>query len=371
MEFGPSAEELQWQYEHHDETRRASVITTCAATAAISLIVVALRLFSRHLLHRKLLLDASDWLILIAWVFLTTICIIWAIGTEYGIGRHSVVVTDFRKVQILAITGEVIYVLAIAFVKFSVLAFYSKTSSVQRLRYLIWGATIVVTGWALSSAMVAIFRCSPIEYVWRPDIEGFCIDLGVKNRVSGITNILTDAFIMGMAIPLVWSLKLSKQEKWLVTAVFAVGSSTCILSIVRLTFATKIGTSDGTWAAVPTVIVSLVETTVGMLAVSMPTYLPFFKRTLRSKSSTRSNLASRASTCYKDALHMRLYGREGRNQVKVTSPGMHTEAEHGGINVTNHIELIRHTNKSGSWVRVNEEDEEELCKSAERYQVQP
>ncbi|KAI8628967.1 hypothetical protein F5Y19DRAFT_464918 [Xylariaceae sp. FL1651] len=369
MAYGPSQQELEWQYEHRQETRAPGVIAACAATGVASIFIIVLRFVSRRLMHGRLQLEASDWLVLVAWVFFAAIDIAWAYGTTFGIGRHAVVITDVRMVQILSIVGEAFYVLAMAFIKFSVLALYSKIFPIRKFRYWVWSVTIFVAGWAISGAFVAIFQCTPIDYVWRPDVPGSCVNLGLQNIISGVINVFTDVFIVAMVIPLVWNLHIAEHKKWLLIVTFAVGSSACIVSIVRLPFSIKVGTNDGTWDAAPTVIVSVVEITIGMLAVSIPTYRPLYRYLFGGGSD---NTTTTYVSSYKETLHKNLYGKDTQNDVNVTSPGMHIGPGHDGINVTNHIELIRHTNRSGSWVRVldedEEEDEEQLYKSTKHIQ---
>ncbi|KAF2970003.1 hypothetical protein GQX73_g3575 [Xylaria multiplex] len=276
MDFGRPQDGLEWQYEHRDETQVPGLIAACATTAAASIIIIALRFLSRRLLRDRLRLEASDWLILAAWVFFAATNICWAVGTKYGIGRHAVVVTNIHIIQILAIVGEASYVLAIAFIKFSILALYSKIFTVKNSRYYVWGIAIIVAGWAMSGFVVAIFQCSSIDYVWRPDAREFCINFSIRNLVSGIINVATSIFILTMATPLVWGQSITGQEKWPVLFTFAIGSSACIISIVRLPYSIKVGTNDETWDCTPTVIISVVEITVGMLAISIPTYQPLY-----------------------------------------------------------------------------------------------
>ncbi|TGJ79027.1 hypothetical protein E0Z10_g9729 [Xylaria hypoxylon] len=268
MEFIRSQNELEWQYEHRDETRVPGLIVACVTTAIASIIIIALRFLSRRLLHGRLCLEASDWFILVAWVFFATTNICWAVGTKYGIGRHAVAITDIHIVQIAAIVGEAAYVLANAFIKVSVLALYSKIFPVQKFRYYLWGVAIFVAGWAMSGSVIAIFQCTSIDYVWRPDARAFCINFSLRNLVSGIINIVINIFIVAMVIPLVWSQYTTGQEKWLVLFTFAIGSSACIVSIVRLPYSIKVGTNDETWDAAPTAIVSVVEITVALEPVA-------------------------------------------------------------------------------------------------------
>ncbi|KAI0975251.1 hypothetical protein F4678DRAFT_419743 [Xylaria arbuscula] len=365
MGFELPLDELEWQYEHRDETRVLGLILSCVSTAVISIIIVALRLLSRRLRHGRLLLDASDWFLLAAWVFFATVNISWAVGTKYGIGRHAVLVTDIHRIQVFAVVGAAAYILAMTFVKFSILALYLKTFPIQKFRYCLWGVAFVVIGWGMSGSVVAIFRCTSIAYVWRSEAREFCVNFALRNLISGIINVLTDISIMIMVIPFLWNRPILGQKKWLFLSTFAVGGSACIMDIVRLPYSIKTDTNDETWDVAPTVIVSLLEITIGMLAVSMPTYYPLYKCIFGGGQISSDSEETRASS-YKETLNMSLYGQGTHTDVNVSSPGTHMGSDHGGINVTNHIELIRHTNKSGHWVRVTDEDEEELCKHTER-----
>ncbi|KAJ8122288.1 hypothetical protein ONZ43_g1479 [Nemania bipapillata] len=223
MGFGPSGQEQEWQYEHRDETQASGLIAACVSTAVVSVVILALRLLSRRLQHGRLHLETSDWLLLVAWVFLVAIDAAWAIGTKYGIGRHMVAVNDIHKVQILAVVSEATYILALAFVKFSILALYFKTFPVRKLQYCVWVFVVLVVGWGMSGAVVAVFQCTSIDYVWRLEAQEFCIDFGLLNLISGIINSMTDIFIVAVAIPLVWNLQITKQKKWLVLIPFIAG----------------------------------------------------------------------------------------------------------------------------------------------------
>ncbi|KAI1424480.1 hypothetical protein F5Y12DRAFT_797059 [Xylaria sp. FL1777] len=363
MGFELPQQELEWQYEHSDETRVPGLIMACVMTSMASVVIIALRLLSRRLLHGRLHLEASDWLILIAWVFFATLSVSWAVATKYGIGRHIVVVTDIHRVQVLVVVGQTAYILANTFIKFSILALYFKTFPIQKFRYCVWGVAVFVVGWGMSGSVVAIFQCTSIDYVWRPDAREFCINFSLRNLISGTINSVTDILIMVMVIPLIWNKQVLEREKWLVLSTFAAGSSAWIMSIVRLPYSIKAGSHDETWDAAPTVIVSVLEVTIGMLAVSIPTYRPLYKQISGRRMSSDTN--STRACSYKETLHIGLYGKNAHTNVNVTSPGTHMGSDHSGINVTNHIELIRHTNKSGHWVRVTDEDEEELCKAIE------
>lgn len=66
----PTSEEVAYMLAHADDSLVADLIacTTVCATAAT--VFVGLRLWSRRVLRGRLTLDASDWLIVAAWVWL-------------------------------------------------------------------------------------------------------------------------------------------------------------------------------------------------------------------------------------------------------------------------------------------------------------
>ncbi|GAP85294.1 putative integral membrane protein [Rosellinia necatrix] len=366
MDLGPLGQGLEWQYNHRHETRVPELVIACTSTAVASIIIIALRVVSRRLLHHRLYLDASDWLVFVAWVFFAAINVSWAVGTMYGIGQHAVAVANIHIVQILVLVSDAAYVLAVTFTKFSVLALYLKAFSTPNLRYCIWGTVVLVAGWGMSGVVVAIFQCASVDYVWRSGVQEVCINLDIWYLTSGIINTITSIIILAMVFPFAWGLLTTKHGKWRVLVALVVGSSACIISIVRLPYSIRASTDDETWDAIPAAIFSVVEITVGMLAISMPTYLPLCEHVFRG-----GMCGHRIKTHpynYKENLHMDFYGGDMQNDVNVTSPGTHMGADCGGINVTNHIELVRHTNKSGNWVRVTDEDEEELCTSEEQSQ---
>ncbi|KAI0203528.1 hypothetical protein F4808DRAFT_466995 [Astrocystis sublimbata] len=361
MGFEPPEQELKWQLEHGDETQIPGLIAACALTAIASVIILGLRFLSLRLLHGRIHLEADDWLVLIAWLCFITLNISWAAGTRYGIGRHAAVATNVSVTQSLAVVGEATYILAIAFIKFSVLALYLKTFSAKRCRYFIWAVGIIVMGWTMSGVVVAIFQCTSVRYIWQPDVEGNCVDFGLRNLISGVLNVMINILIV-VVIPFAWSLHITKQKKWLILVTFVTGTSACIISVVRLPYSIQVG-NDGPWDAVPTFIISLIEIVMSMLAISIPAYRPIFEHAFGGgRRDSRSARACR----YKETMHIGLSGEDARTHVNVTSPGTHNmRCDHGGISVTKNIELVRHAKKSGNWVRVTD-DEEHPCKSPEQ-----
>lgn len=123
----------------------------------------------------------------------------------------------------MAVVGEAAYILAISFIKFSILALYFKTFPVRKFRYCVWGVSIFVISWGMAGAVVAVFQCTSIEYIWQPEDQEFCMNFGLRNPMSGVMNIIASIVIVVMVLPLVGGLHVTQHKRWMVLATFAVG----------------------------------------------------------------------------------------------------------------------------------------------------
>ncbi|KAI1181341.1 hypothetical protein F4777DRAFT_526933 [Nemania sp. FL0916] len=365
MAFGPPGHRPGWQKHHRDETRVPGLLAACISTGFISVVIMALRFYSRWLQHGRIHLESSDWFALVAWIFFVMVDSAWAVGTKHGVGRHAVVVDDFHKVQILAVVSEATYIIALMFTKLSILAAYLKTFPIRKFRYWVWGVSASVVSWGMAGAIVAILQCTSIDFVWISKDQGFCMDFTLRNFIFGIINAVINIVIVAIVATPASNLPIARQKRWMVQVCFLVGISACLVSILRLPFSVLVGRNDRTWDVVPTGIIGMVEITIGLLAVSIPTYRPLYEHIFGGERE-RSDKRTSHPLKFMETLHMGIYGQGPRNDVNVTSHGTHMGCDHAGINVTNHIELVRHANRCGNWVRVTDEDEEELCKHGRR-----
>lgn len=79
-------------------------------------------------------------------------------------------------------------------------------------------------GWCISIIMVSVFQCVPIEKIWDPTLDGFCIDLKKSFVGNAVPNILTDVAILALPMPQVWSLHTSFLQKAQISLIFLLGS---------------------------------------------------------------------------------------------------------------------------------------------------
>lgn len=81
----------------------------------------------------------------------------------------------------------------------------------------------LIMAWGITSNLVNIFQCWPISFQWNPTEAGHCIDYAKSSLVFSVVNIITDFVILGLPMPLVWQLKVSKRSKLALSATFAAG----------------------------------------------------------------------------------------------------------------------------------------------------
>ncbi|KAI0838463.1 hypothetical protein F5Y06DRAFT_287197 [Hypoxylon sp. FL0890] len=338
---------------HEDDSLVINIIVCCSICSVASTVFLLLRLYSQYLVSGKLRLAQSEYLLIIAWA---SFVVCFASSTKYGGGRHIVFVENPRMVQILNIADENTYAYAMAFVKLSILRLYGSIFSSRQFHYFLWAIATVMIAWAISCGFAAIFQCRPIAHTWDPLVEKqFCINYGISLLVSGVINIATDFTILALPIPMVLSLHMSKQKKRLLIFTFAMGGSACIISIIRLAFTIKVGsTADGSWDDIPAGLLSVVELMFGILAASIPTYRPLYRRIIGGSAT----LAPISNTPL-----LRL--DYGSKKTKANSCGSDSQLTEGffaghfqggdlaGTSVTNQIELGKHTN-GGNWQQISD-----------------
>ncbi|KAI0107450.1 hypothetical protein GGR51DRAFT_570835 [Nemania sp. FL0031] len=366
-----SPEDLAYMKSHADDNRVPSIITCASILGAVSTVFISLRLLSRRETFGRFRFDGSDWFILVSWIFFLAYDVGFAVTTAYGSGHHIIFAANLRMLQVFSIFSEATYALSMGFLKLSILSLYGSIFPSRRFHYCLWAVATFTLFWTVASVVGAIIQCLPIEYGWDKTIQGGrCWGYGALALAVCALNILSDFIILGLPVPLVLKLHVTAQKKRLIILTFAIGSSACIISIVRLPFLLQVGTLDGSWTAVPSGYVSCLELTVGIFAVSSPTYRALYKRIFKTKKSAWARAPGTTHQSWKSLLRMTLWASKPRSlnsgsqrhsdELDLNRKYQHTttvytdgqvSAPTRGINVTDDVEMVRYTNQNGSWAR--------------------
>ena len=118
--------------------------------------------------------------------------------------------------------SELFYATAITLIKCSILCLYLRIFNINRtFRKVCYGLLGFVLAWGLAITLVTIFQCTPVQAAWDKLIQPQqCFDLEHFVIGTNVPNIIADAAVIILPIPLVWKLQLSVMRKVGIVVVF-------------------------------------------------------------------------------------------------------------------------------------------------------
>ncbi|KIA75485.1 hypothetical protein HK57_00034 [Aspergillus ustus] len=252
------------------ETQGPKVAGIAIAFAAISFVVLILRLFARIYVLKKMGVD--DYLIILACGFSWAFSSVTVVAVKHGLGAHY---SDVDKTGMVIYSlnvwlSSMFYLTCLGFVKTSVCWFYTRLGDkyLTRLSFIMFG---VITCQALANVLTAAFQCRPIPKAWDVSIVGSCININVFYLANAALNILTDLLTYTLPIRVILKLQMPRKQKVALVLILSLGLFACISSIVRITFIPEMLTSDDpTWAISGAMYWSAIEINMGILAASIP-----------------------------------------------------------------------------------------------------
>ncbi|KAJ5109164.1 hypothetical protein N7456_005839 [Penicillium angulare] len=342
MSSVPTKSDILWMEEHINDTRVPGIIICCAVCAASSVIVLALRIWSRLQTVRKLVFN--DYLFIGSVIFYITFCAIFASSVRYGAGKQIILImykpAKLRMLAILNILNPIFYGMATALVKWSILALY--VSIFPQKIFRLWSHFVAVVNIlnALAIVLVGCLQCRPLEALWDSSISGTCIDFGNFSLFNTCFNLVLDLVILVSPLGLVMKLNMSRRKRVLLGLNFALGGAACVVASIRIPYAHLVGgTSNPSWDMIPGGLLCVVEVAVAILCSSIPTYRPLLKRISKGNSSGDS-----MDRGYSAGSH--LGSRSAQMNTRISSSGRHL-AHRGGINITENISMKTQTFKNG------------------------
>ncbi|KAF3769520.1 hypothetical protein M406DRAFT_222497, partial [Cryphonectria parasitica EP155] len=257
-----------------------AMVIVAVLFGCISTVAIGLRLVAARIAHRRL--DASDCCILFAWLFtlgLTVACILEAVLGGFGWHEDDVLsrfgpdpIIQYHKI-ILPL--EMLWNLSLTATKLSVLLFYIKIFAVTSI---VLPAKIMIVFTALlglSGFLSTFLICHPFAYNWNLSIAGgYCGSQSALFAVFAILNLGSDVVVLAMPIPSLLSLRMPVWKKAWLLATFTIGFLTCIASIIRLVYLSKIDYNDVTYTSVTAVLMTAVEPSLAVMLACIPLLRP-------------------------------------------------------------------------------------------------
>ncbi|KAI0102771.1 hypothetical protein GGR51DRAFT_278834 [Nemania sp. FL0031] len=282
--------ELQAQAPLYDESTQPKIRATLAVCATIAYVALGLRLYARHVTKQAFGLD--DLFACLALFFTTISIALVAYITKLGVGRHEIFIVvehigNFDALNKTLIVGSVIYLPVIFSIKASVLFLYCRVFPNRRLRIVCYSILAFSALYSIAAILVVTISCLPSipASPEQPIPQLKCAGQTLIQILLGIliTNVVLDAIIICVPLPLIWRLKTTLRRRLQLTLVFTLGSFIFIISILRVVAVRKLDLNDDNWYATDVELWSIAESAVGILTVSLPVMHPLLRRIIHRK----------------------------------------------------------------------------------------
>ncbi|UNI19060.1 hypothetical protein JDV02_005277 [Purpureocillium takamizusanense] len=303
------------------ENLGASMVGTCIALLVLSWIAVGLRTYTRAILMKSFQID--DWLMLVAQLIFTLTCAMVIEGVNKGMGKHNAAITneDDRVAALMwQALATAIYILDMMFIKLSIGIFLLRLAVGKVYKYILMVSLVVIALWSLGIFFWDVFQCNPVAKQWDFRIDhGHCASadeiISAAYALSVMT-VLSDWLYALLPIPMLWSVKMTKQAKATVIVILGLGIFASIATLIRLKFLNGLQESDDLlYTATDAMIWTVVEPGVAIIASSLATIRPLL-RAMRVSGFTSTDRTPSTGVSGGGR-----YGQNSRNTATRSMPG--------------------------------------------------
>ena len=121
---------------------------------------------------------------------------------------------------------EQLYCTAVVFPKLSILASYLRIFLARPYRITAYVLGCIIAANGIAGVVTSLASCHPFSARYQnPEYaELHCIDTVAYWRWISLPNILTDIIMLFLPLPILWSLRMSKKDKFALIFIFMTGS---------------------------------------------------------------------------------------------------------------------------------------------------
>ncbi|KAF2642889.1 hypothetical protein P280DRAFT_468190 [Massarina eburnea CBS 473.64] len=317
-------------FEHG--TKQVSMFSVGIPFILVSIAVVSVRIHVvLHLLSKNLAID--DYFMVIGTFFTICLSVANMICGWYGVGMHTLDIPPENLVPMLKanLATRLLYVVAICFVKLSILLFYLNIERRRAWRWTGYFLMAFVLALSLATFFVLLFVCVPPSLFWNPVEQALhpekCMKQSTQQaffELNGVLNIVQDVSIIIFPIGMIWNLKMSIRRKIGLAALFSVGLVAVAAGSVRFYYVLSLAKEADLWYYMAD---SLnwcsIEIYAGIIASSAATFNKLVKEYLPKKWSGSYGSSATPRHNYQSA-----------EQIKMRSHGTHSSRKHGIIGLT-------------------------------------
>ncbi|KAL4997992.1 hypothetical protein BDV10DRAFT_201439 [Aspergillus recurvatus] len=253
------------------------------AIAAVQIIVVPARFYTRYIQRTKCTLD--DYLILpalIACLGQSALYIVAGLGYHFEYVQQTpekLVAPQKRYLSTCRVSSQTRswdFPFTVTPAKLSILLFYLRIFQTRTFQILSYATGFLVLGHGIGVFLAAIFQCLPVQYTWDKEIPGgSCFNQQAFYRYASPPNTFTDLIILVMLMPVL-----------AITGVFLLGGLGLVTSILHMVafFQESVLTdSDLPGTSVNLGVWTVLEGGIIIMAACLPPIWPLIVRYLPTK----------------------------------------------------------------------------------------
>lgn len=258
---------------------------------------VGFRVYARRL--HEVQLGADDWTVIAALVFVIAMGV--TLITEVGLKELGYPAPDPStavgkpNANIAFWPVEILQVPALGLVKASFILLYRRIFTKRTAPVFNWitlSMLCVIISWTVAFFFSIVFICgNDFSAYWTSTLveKAHCVNTSMLHNAFAISDVVTDAIIITLPMPMVWRLHLTTRRKLGICAIFGLGAFTVGASIVRMVIfiqATSVNYNphaDFEFLCTSGLYWSMIESGLGLCAACLPVQYGLMKsKTIQS-----------------------------------------------------------------------------------------
>ncbi|TRX88382.1 hypothetical protein FHL15_010695 [Xylaria flabelliformis] len=291
----------------------------------LTVLLVALRFYARSLTASRY--GFEDWLVLFALLaqLLQTGVIIGSIK-QGGVGLHIDYLeeTQPEKITIFLkyLVAESIWYLATIWIaKLSICILYRRLFPGRWVYVVLCIVVFIMIGTSIATVITLFVACRPFSANWGPPEvqQTHCIDKEPLFVWGTLPNVITDAILLIIPLPIVWKLHMATNLKMALTVTFLIGGIGLVASILRLaSFHNTHSFTDPAYNGAELQIWTLAEGGIYIISASLLVCRPLLEKIRGGASLIRSKRSTAGPSGGDYELGRAPYGRQrGESQQSI------------------------------------------------------
>ncbi|KAI1352246.1 hypothetical protein F5Y01DRAFT_324468 [Xylaria sp. FL0043] len=255
------------------------IVAISTIAFALSIAALVLRLWSRRILRDQL--QFNDYMIIFASIvnagaYATTLtaCVVGGLGVHVQEVLATYPQYYDNYVKIFVATG-VLWCTANTCVKFSILSLYQILFPTNIFVRVCRGMMLLSAAYWTMVSLEIFLICKPIQYTWDKTIPGgTCYNQRLAYLSAAIVNLIIDATIVILPMPLIFGLQLTFLKRMGVVGMFSLGGLVCVISLDRVLWVSTWDLCDLTFGVVNVTVYTMLEPFLGVVNACLPVIKP-------------------------------------------------------------------------------------------------